>query len=508
MKCVLFLLILLSLSLGADDSADVLKHANALNKSAQYQEAIKLYSAVLDSNAGADGKAKALRGIAESHTQMGNEKDATAAYARLFNEYPAQCTEVLKAVKRFQDAEALLRLDCEKKENRSTRQPGSRVREKLESIVIPRIRFVDTPVRKIYEELEKLSRKLDPTGTGIEFRITDAPALTQDQGKADSSDIFADSSKMPESNAIARNEETDEPGVTLDFSNIPLADLVHYICKLTDSYMRFDPDAVTIMFGSDEIRVRSFPIDIRFFQKKDGAVPDNREFEELLRRMGVRFDRTESGVLPGVWYDPVTSKILVANTAENLRLIEQLLTHRRHIPQVLMEAAVIEVDLPDGIRLSSRTLSALPEFRKKRLVTLSICTQSGDEATAKQTSDLRKGEGGVRTARLLTTPQVAEDDFSISADIHFAVQAFASRKELAQYEQEAVTSPVWELELRTKIGLVDGSQIVMQLEEKTQEHGPRYLVIRARIMNEDGTPRRETEGSTREDKALQLLLRQ
>ncbi len=134
------------------------------------------------------------------------------------------------------------------------------LRKKLKNIIIPKISFEDTPVSTVLKFLKDRSRELDPDGSGINFLLLlRAPKQTkQAPRKRSKSDKGKDK----------KEEEYEEPTVTMEFNNIPLGEAIRYICVGAGLRYKSEEHAVVIMapgIAHSNFETRFFSIDPRLF---------------------------------------------------------------------------------------------------------------------------------------------------------------------------------------------------------------------------------------------------
>ncbi len=258
------------------------------------------------------------------------------------------------------------------------------IHEKLDSIVITKISFEETPVSTVFEYLKNRSRVLDPDGIGVNF----LPILHPDESRgsgggggqgatpddpfaaggddpfaAEGDDIFggggdaggsdpfgapADGGGGAPAAGGAPAGEYREPVITMDFDNIPLGEAVRYICEQAGLRYKVEDYAVVILGENVErgnLELRFFPIDPRLFRQDAGEDQDEAlDFQRFFEDKGVTFPVMDTGDKASISYDRGTSKLIVRNTPENLRLMERILREiNLAIPQVTIESKFVEV---------------------------------------------------------------------------------------------------------------------------------------------------------------------
>ncbi len=262
------------------------------------------------------------------------------------------------------------------------------IRQKLKSIIITKISFEDTPVTTVFDFLKTRSRELDPEGVGVNFlvilksRAAEGAAPEENnqgggggggEGWGDDDDAWGDDDDAWGDDDDAWGDDDDaaggaaagggaaapaapaagfeEPTITMDFDNIPLAEAIRYICEGAGLKYKVEEHAVVILgpgVSRGELELRFFPIDPRLFTSGGGDDDDDAaggvDFKRYFEEKGVTFPTTDTGQNASISYDRGTSKLIVRNTPENLRLIEMILREiNRAIPQVTIEAKFVEV---------------------------------------------------------------------------------------------------------------------------------------------------------------------
>ncbi len=204
------------------------------------------------------------------------------------------------------------------------------LREKLKNIIIPKISFEDTPVSTVFMFLKDRSRELDPDGIGINFVLMPGIALRARFGPDDFEDEDEEFEAGDEENEEEWEDEeedeedvehygVEEPTITMDFDNIPLGELIRYICAGAGLQYEVQKYAVLIWrdpFGPKNMQVRFYPINPRSFKKDLGKI----DFKKYLEGFGVTFSAAAR-----VHYNWYSGKLVIRNTPENLRLTERIL---------------------------------------------------------------------------------------------------------------------------------------------------------------------------------------
>lgn len=222
--------------------------------------------------------------------------------------------------------------------------------EKLNSIIIKSINFTDVNIQTVVRYLGDESKRRDSTGTGINIAL----GMTDDE--------------------LAK-----VPTVTMNLDNMPLGEVIRYLCQSCDLKYRVDDQVLTI--GTDAID----PMDTRFFKVRSALITriapvaggaeaggdekgggfggddmfntedtfsDEGGSSAISTRRSVTTEAlksffSERGVpFPEnstIAYDKRAGKLVVKNTLENLRRLDTLLRALDlEQPQVLIESKFIE----------------------------------------------------------------------------------------------------------------------------------------------------------------------
>ena len=167
----------------------------------------------------------------------------------------------------------------------------SPLRAKLNRIVIPEMQFEEMPIDNIMQFLRRRSRDLDRSGDGVNILV-----------------------KLPE----AERQRT----VTMDLSDLPVGDIIRYVCMAANVSYRIDPSVVVILPRSqtpDLMETRFYSLDVGWVFAR-GDRMDDKEMREFFESKGITFPEGAR-----IGYYQRQSKLAVTNTAENLRRVERMM---------------------------------------------------------------------------------------------------------------------------------------------------------------------------------------
>jgi len=109
-------------------------------------------------------------------------------------------------------------------------------REKASSIVAPGMEVENATVETVFEQLREDSVALDPDGEGVNF-------------------LF----QADEENGTAYKQRT----ITLDFTNMPLGDVIRYVCMAAGLHYKVEERAIIIAdktLALDKMETRFYPV--------------------------------------------------------------------------------------------------------------------------------------------------------------------------------------------------------------------------------------------------------
>ncbi|RLD11352.1 MAG: hypothetical protein DRI44_03775 [Chlamydiae bacterium] len=176
--------------------------------------------------------------------------------------------------------------------------------------VIPSIQFVDAQLPVVFEHL---------------FQISD-PKVS----------IVTD----PE--AIKQLEEAKNDTITLKLSNIPMIDVIKYICKVKGLTYRVDDSAVVINSKANvtlKRKVFQLSRSLDMIDLPDVEGSSNKKVTKLLEKIGI--PTTEGAT---VTYDTRNNRLIVRNTDANLKIIEEFIKRFSKTPfQVQIQSRFVTI---------------------------------------------------------------------------------------------------------------------------------------------------------------------
>lgn len=167
----------------------------------------------------------------------------------------------------------------------SSATQGSKLRDKASTIVLPRLKLSDTPLIQAIEHLQAKAMELDPQHTGLNLVI-----------------------EKPDAEKDAR--------ITLDLTNVPLSEALHYVASLSNRVVRYEALATVIAAkpAPGEMVTRSYRLPA-------GAATKVANAREWLGSKGVVFEGAASAAL----VDNGT-QLLVKNTQAQQQTVEAIVS--------------------------------------------------------------------------------------------------------------------------------------------------------------------------------------
>lgn len=270
------------------------------------------------------------------------------------------------------------------------RESESSIEAKLKDIILDKIDFEEATIAQVVAFLKKRSQELDPDGEGVNIILqlkagegtatggatTPAPEAAPAWGAAPAMDGGWGAPEMAPAAAPAAAEAAPAAGftvatrtVTMSMTNIPLGEVVRYVCLAAGLKYKIESHAVLIADKNEPLDL----MELRFYSVEAGVFDtirtrtssagfdtgddddedttteesDGRSQSERLRdyftERGVEFPQGSK-----IAWNARTSKLIVYNTLENQRRIEKILIEENVMPtQVTIEAKFVEVQQTD-----------------------------------------------------------------------------------------------------------------------------------------------------------------
>ncbi len=280
------------------------------------------------------------------------------------------------------------------------------IREKLQEIVIPRIEFEEATIHQVVTFLKTKSKELDPESEGVNIilHLTEGASAKSggteqkaqqnaggfaaqedfggfggDTGGFDDGGFGGDTGGFDDGGfggdnggfgggfgepaAEEKNGAAGPRTLTLNMDNVPLGEVIKFVCLATNLKRSIEPHAVIISdteISQEEMITRFFPVGADLFEgggggggggddwdlmggdaEDDGgnAGGDETDVKSYFTNLGVSFPKGAT-----IHYDKRISKLIVRNTEKAIQQIENILEEidvRRS--QVTIEAKFVEV---------------------------------------------------------------------------------------------------------------------------------------------------------------------
>ncbi len=329
-----------------DEVGDLLLEANGFFDSARYDLARKKYEQVLSID---KYNASALRGLEQ--VELGKQRYYDSAYNETRSRMLWQVDKAWERPRRqfvgarTTDSAAL------QEERRGTEAMVAR----LNRITIPNVDIQDKSIRQAVEELKRLSRQYDTTdenanrrGVNIVLKLPSTPAA-EPAAAVDAQGV--------ETPAAPPAVET----ISVRLSNVPLYEALRYVATLAGLKIKVEPFAVSLVplsESTDILEQREFKVPPGFISGEAptdtgtatagsaGTGSTNPRLagritaRQFLEAQGVQFPQGSSAN-----FVPGSSRLVVRNTADNLNLIESLVSAAmgEQPTQVEIESKFVEV---------------------------------------------------------------------------------------------------------------------------------------------------------------------
>ncbi len=263
------------------------------------------------------------------------------------------------------------------------------IRYKLESIIIPKVEFEEATIVQVVSFLKKRSQELDPEHEGVNIIFytgasradAAAPAPADGAAPAPADGAAPAPADVPVKAAVA--DWLNKP-ISLNLNNVPLGAVLRYVCMAAN--LKFRVENVAIMIADknealDEMETRFYPIEANVIETKGTTIKagggfargggggggnnnqndaitvtdadssaDAAKLQDIFKQYGVEFPRGAT-----ITFNQRLSQLVVKNTPENLRKIEEVLKIiNQATPQVTIEAKFVDIDLTEMNALGMR----------------------------------------------------------------------------------------------------------------------------------------------------------
>lgn len=217
----------------------------------------------------------------------------------------------------------------------------SKIQQKLNDIIIDNIQFEDTTVPTVLKWLRKRSKDLDPDKVGVNIFLRLSGKKGAEGGTAATTTEEGGESTTTE----APTSVEDLKPITMDVPDIPLGVAIEYICRLSNLKFRVEKHAVIIAskdVALDELETKIYPLDKEALDII--GTSDQEAVKKHFENRGIEFPTGAKIV-----YDNRIGRLIVTNTPDNLRKIEEIIHSELNTvdPQVLVQAKFVEITQDD-----------------------------------------------------------------------------------------------------------------------------------------------------------------
>ncbi len=348
------------------DVDELLSEARMFYDVEEYDRAESLYDAVLARDEFNVEAMRYLRKIAEvKYKRSTREREATTA------QMIQQVRDAWNPPKRD--------VDVARRDDLLTGQtdlvtPARVLQQKMERIIIPRIEFRQANIRDVVNFLVEASREADPDKEGVNIilnlSVPEGARMATPAPAPQAADPW-DDWDQPLTAAPADSGVGPIPTITLNLRRISLMEAIRYITEVAGLKFRVEESAVIITpagIVTGRVVTRLYPVqpsfqDIIAERSEEAAAPAGGfgttgefggfgERRPAVRRSDVKDFFERAGVpFPvgtSISYNASISRLIVANTPENLDVFERILSQLNVVPsQVEIEARFVEVAQED-----------------------------------------------------------------------------------------------------------------------------------------------------------------
>ena len=329
----------------------LLKQADALIKVGRYNLAKEKYEQILLSDIYNYKAIEGLRSVNRKIDKLGTRRLYTQDKERIAEVSWKMATPIIPKVNK--DGRQLVSKPIKKY------MTVSKIRQKLKSIIIPRLDFEDITVETAVRHLREQSKQLDPEGVGINiFLRLKAPKVKDsalDANAAEGGEVAVAAGNEDEEEEDEEDEEEDEDGEADGGAGQSVVDLVlvkrnlyqaiYFLCKAADLKFRIEKYAVVIAaknIALDDLETKIFPVEQGALAAVGGDDTDS--LKEYFRDRGIKFPNGAQIV-----YDSRISRLIATNTLDNLTRLESIIQNELSSkdPMVQIQAKFIEIEQND-----------------------------------------------------------------------------------------------------------------------------------------------------------------
>ena len=334
------------------DTQVLLKQAERLIKAGRYNLAKEKYEEILSSDIYNYKAIEGLRSVNKMIDKIGTRRLYTQDKERIAEVAWKMATPIIPEVNK--DGRQVV--DQPQKKFSEV----SKIRQKLKSIIIPRLDFEDITVETAVRHLREQSKQLDPEGVGINIFLRLKAPQVQDSALAAGTAPKAGAEVAVAAGGGEEEEEEDEGNaapaaagnggvgksvVDLVLVKKNLYQCIYFLCKTADLKFRIEKYAVVIAaknIALDDLETKIFPVEQGALAAVGGD--DTASLTEYFKDRGIRFPNGAKIV-----YDSRISRLIATNTLDNLTRLESIIQNELSSkdPMVQIQAKFIEIEQND-----------------------------------------------------------------------------------------------------------------------------------------------------------------
>lgn len=239
------------------------------------------------------------------------------------------------------------------------------LQKKMEAMIIPEINFRQANIADVVSFLVDASVQADPDKIGLNIILNISQPATPTSGVAADplGGATTDAAAIPAA-------QSSIPAITLNLRRVNIYNAVKYICEVAGLRFRLEDNAVIITPSNvavGQVVTKLYPIASSVFQTtissgaedaasragggggafigmdSGNATAEREDVKAFFERAGVPFPQGTS-----IAYNSTISKLIVANTPDNLEKLEQILAALQITPsQIEIEARFVELNQTD-----------------------------------------------------------------------------------------------------------------------------------------------------------------
>ena len=219
-----------------------------------------------------------------------------------------------------------------------------KLKKKLD-INLDYFRITNARVEDALDRLRILSQQKDEDGVGVNFVIKNLEGeLDKKKEISDEEDPFNDGEEEEEIDVVENDYlKIEDRQISIDLQNIPIREILGYIVSVAKLKYKVEKFAVVITDKNDpgdDLSTDFFPASASFLEIIDeNSSEESKGIKGYFESLGVNFPPKSQ-----IRYISAVNRLVVTNTQENLRRVEELLNQLNIAPkQILVESKFIDI---------------------------------------------------------------------------------------------------------------------------------------------------------------------